>query len=228
VSIERVLGIVEFTREQGLHPVSADLRRIVADETWREIAQHTQMSLSLDVFADWVTNLIRDKFGLYFVSLWLKAPPIHESTFLYLLAGSGKIASLLRQRDNRILISREQSPLSKVIISGIAYVAFDSADGFVVEALPEIVQTKLNQYPECDDKGGEAIETLDKAIFEDPLLPDTRSELALPLRTVENVIGALVIDSCVQGDFCKQDIAVFLPLADRIAFECAKTMAETP
>ncbi len=50
-----------------------------------------------------------------------------------------------------------------------------------------------------------------------PLLPDTRSEMALPLRTGNTVIGALDVQSMIPNAFDTQSIAVFQGLADQIA-----------
>ncbi len=49
------------------------------------------------------------------------------------------------------------------------------------------------------------------------LLPNTRTELALPLRVAEGVIGALDIQSLQPDAFSEQDIEVFQSLADQIA-----------
>ncbi len=50
-----------------------------------------------------------------------------------------------------------------------------------------------------------------------PLLPETRSEIGLPLKLGDKVIGALDIQSNVTGAFSKDDIFVFGILADQIA-----------
>lgn len=52
--------------------------------------------------------------------------------------------------------------------------------------------------------------------FENPDLPDTRSELALPFRTQATVAGAVTIQSTQPLAFSTEDIAVFQVLADQI------------
>jgi GAF domain-containing protein len=50
-----------------------------------------------------------------------------------------------------------------------------------------------------------------------PLLPLTRSEMALPLRTGEKIIGALDIQSVERDAFDQEDVQIFQVLADQIA-----------
>jgi len=68
---------------------------------------------------------------------------------------------------------------------------------------------------------GQARFTLDvgdeAANFVSPLLPETRSEMALPLRMGERVIGALDIHSARKGAFDEADVQVFQTLADQLA-----------
>jgi GAF domain-containing protein/HAMP domain-containing protein len=60
-------------------------------------------------------------------------------------------------------------------------------------------------------------------------LPDTRSEVALPLRSRNQVIGALTLQSIVAGTIDKDNITVFQILADQvaIALDNARLFAES-
>jgi GAF domain-containing protein len=64
--------------------------------------------------------------------------------------------------------------------------------------------------------------------FENPLLPRTRSELALPLRSGKKVIGALTIQSDTPNAFDENDLTVLQGLADAItvALENARRFQE--
>jgi GAF domain-containing protein len=53
--------------------------------------------------------------------------------------------------------------------------------------------------------------------FDNPLLPETRSELALPLRSRGQVIGAMTIQSAEEAAFDEADIAVLQTMADQVA-----------
>jgi GAF domain-containing protein len=57
----------------------------------------------------------------------------------------------------------------------------------------------------------------DAAFFDNPDLPDTRSEMALPLRVGESVIGVLDVQSTEAEAFTDEDAAVLQSLADQIA-----------
>lgn len=50
-----------------------------------------------------------------------------------------------------------------------------------------------------------------------PILPDTRAELALPLRSRGQVIGALSVQSAVENAFSRETITVLQNLADQLA-----------
>jgi GAF domain-containing protein/HAMP domain-containing protein len=53
--------------------------------------------------------------------------------------------------------------------------------------------------------------------FVNPFLPDTRSEMALPLRSRGQVIGAMTIQSSREAAFSEADIAVMQTMADQVA-----------
>jgi GAF domain-containing protein len=68
---------------------------------------------------------------------------------------------------------------------------------------------------------GEAQIALDNgsrpAKFENPDLPATRSQLVLPLKLKETVIGALDIQSLQPNDFTEEDVSILSILADQVA-----------
>jgi signal transduction histidine kinase/HAMP domain-containing protein/ActR/RegA family two-component response regulator len=61
------------------------------------------------------------------------------------------------------------------------------------------------------DVGEEAVR------FDNPLLPDTRSEMALPLISRGRVIGALDVQSIEEAAFTDEDVAVLQSMADQLA-----------
>jgi GAF domain-containing protein len=58
---------------------------------------------------------------------------------------------------------------------------------------------------------------VDAAHFENPYLPDTRSEMALPLTVGDDIIGALDVQSKEEGAFDQEDITILQVLADQLA-----------
>jgi GAF domain-containing protein/HAMP domain-containing protein len=73
------------------------------------------------------------------------------------------------------------------------------------------------------DVGEEAVH------FDNPLLPETRSEMALPLRSRGRVIGAMTVQSVEEAGFDDADVAVMQTMADQvaIAIDNARLFAET-
>lgn len=57
----------------------------------------------------------------------------------------------------------------------------------------------------------------DPVYFSNPDLPETRSEMALPLRVSEHVIGALDVQSTQTNAFSQEDVSILATLADQIA-----------
>jgi GAF domain-containing protein/HAMP domain-containing protein len=57
----------------------------------------------------------------------------------------------------------------------------------------------------------------DAVFFNNPDLPETKSEMALPLKIEEKVIGALDIQSTDSNAFTEEDVRLFTTLADQIS-----------
>ncbi|MBN2387729.1 MAG: GAF domain-containing protein [Anaerolineales bacterium] len=57
----------------------------------------------------------------------------------------------------------------------------------------------------------------DAVHFANPLLPDTRSEMALPMRVGQEIVGVLDVQSTADRAFTQEDIAIFSTLADQIS-----------
>ncbi|HVN52820.1 MAG TPA: GAF domain-containing protein [Anaerolineaceae bacterium] len=70
---------------------------------------------------------------------------------------------------------------------------------------------------------------VDAVFFNNPDLPETRSEMALPLQTSGQIIGALDVQSTESNAFSAEDVELFKTLADQvaIAIENNRLFAET-
>ncbi|MBC7878438.1 MAG: GAF domain-containing protein [Anaerolineales bacterium] len=77
---------------------------------------------------------------------------------------------------------------------------------------------------------------VDAAFFDNPDLPNTHSEIALPLRYGGQVIGALDVQSTESNAFSQEDVEILITLADQVAIainntlnleEAQKTLAES-
>ena len=69
---------------------------------------------------------------------------------------------------------------------------------------------------------------VDAVFFNNPDLPDTRSEAALPMKVRGETIGVLDVQSTEAGAFSTEDLQVFTALANQvsIALENAKLLTE--
>ncbi len=57
----------------------------------------------------------------------------------------------------------------------------------------------------------------DSTHYKNPLLPDTRSEIALPLKVGRRVIGALDVQSVTENAFTSEDVRMLQTIADQLA-----------
>jgi GAF domain-containing protein/HAMP domain-containing protein len=69
----------------------------------------------------------------------------------------------------------------------------------------------------------------DAVFFNNPFLPDTHSEISLPLKVGDEIIGALDVQSTVENAFGQEDINILTALADQvsIAIQNARQYEET-
>ncbi|WKZ38122.1 MAG: GAF domain-containing protein [Anaerolineales bacterium] len=65
----------------------------------------------------------------------------------------------------------------------------------------------------------------DAVFFDNPNLPNTRSEIALPLRYAGQIIGALDVQSTEANAFVQDDIEVLIALADQVSIAINNTLA---
>lgn len=94
----------------------------------------------------------------------------------------------------------------------------------------KVGETGLVGFVSWTGKPRVALDTgTDAVFFNNPDLPDTRSEIALPLRVGETVIGVLDVQSTEPNAFSQEDIAILTTLADQvgIAIQNARQNEET-
>ena len=126
-------------------------------------------------------NLIRDKFELYYVGLFL----VDElNKWAVLRAGTGEAGRLQIEANHKLEIGGSSM----------------------------IGASLQNRSPRISmDVGGET------EFFKNKYLPDTRSELALPLFSQGEAVGALTVQSVKPNAFSDEDITVLQTMADQLA-----------
>jgi GAF domain-containing protein len=81
-----------------------------------------------------------------------------------------------------------------------------------------VAETGLVGYVTGTGKPRIALDTgADAIFFNNPDLPETRSELTLPLRVGEEIIGALDVQSTAPSAFTSEDINILSTLADQVS-----------
>jgi PAS domain S-box-containing protein len=202
-----VWGVLGFGRDvTERERLLTDLaRRSTQLQTAAEVSRAASSILNPDELMRQVVNLVRERFELYYAGLFLV-----DQTGEW--AGeAGRWAVLRAGTGEAGRIQLEQG--HKLEIGGESMVGWCVANKQARIAL---------------DVGEEAVR------FENPLLPETRSEMALPLIVRGQVIGAMTVQSTQESAFSDEDIAVLQTMADQLAvaienarlFEQAQTRAE--
>ena len=79
-------------------------------------------------------------------------------------------------------------------------------------------ETGIVGYVTAKGKPRVALDTgTDAVYFDNPDLPETRSEVALPLRVGGEIIGALDVQSTQSGAFSQEDVVILTTLADQVS-----------
>jgi GAF domain-containing protein len=169
--------------------------RTVQLQTASDIAHSAASELDLDEWGQQAVDLIRERFGLYYVGLFLLD---EMGEWASLKAGTGEVGrQMLAQRYG--VGAGDVSAVGLCVVDDRPYVA-----------LQEWVEPAwLNGL---DEVGRLAIS--DEAIS---LLPGTRAEIALPLHSRGQVIGALDVHGDEPGAFSREAIDTLHTLADQMA-----------
>ena len=137
-----------------------------------------------------VVELLRDRFGLYYVGLFLAEEAADErageraESYAVLRAGTGWAGREMLEQGHRLVVGGD-SMIGQCVSTGESRLELD-------------VHTAILRY-------------------RNPLLPDTRSEAALPLLTRGRVIGALSIQSDRLRAFDEEELSIMQALADQVA-----------
>jgi GAF domain-containing protein len=141
--------------------------------------------LDINVLLPQVVELVRARFGLHYVGLFLLDD---ENRFAVLRAGSGEPGRQMLARGWRLPVGGS-SMIGQCIETGVASVQMD------------VRQASVH--------------------LDNPLLPDTRSELALPLRVRGQTIGAMSVQSVATSAFDEVTVSALQTVANQVAIACA-------
>jgi GAF domain-containing protein/HAMP domain-containing protein len=146
-----------------------------------EVSRATTSVLDPDELLHQTVDLVRERFNLYYVGLFLLD---EERRFALLQAGTGEAGQKMLAQGHELEVGGD-SMIGQCVANAEARIALDV--------------------------GEEAVR------FDNPLLPETRSEMALPLRSRGRVIGAMTVQSTEEAAFDEAHIAVMQTMADQVA-----------
>lgn len=146
-----------------------------------EVSRAASAILDPDELSQQVVELVQQRFGLYYVGLFL----VDESgQHLILRAATGEAGREMLRAGHQFAVGNS-SMVGWCVANRRARIALDVGE--------------------------------DAVHFKNPLLPDSRSELALPLISRGKPLGALTIQSSQGGAFSNEDIETFQTMADQLA-----------
>jgi GAF domain-containing protein len=159
----------------------------------------TSSVLDPDELIQQVVSLLKDQFNLYFVGLFLtQDTDAHDDNavtgdgkqWTYLKAGTGEAGQQMLAMGHKVQVDAS-STIGRCITAAQSHITTDAG-------VPNTAN--LGEYIKIAR-----------------LLPDTRSEIALPLRSRGHVIGALTLHSDEHNAFSQEDVPVLQTMADQIA-----------
>jgi GAF domain-containing protein/HAMP domain-containing protein len=177
----RLRGLIG-SLEQRVAERTSDLQeRSTYLEASAEVARAASSILDADELIQEVVNLVRDRFGLYYVGLFL----IDEmGEWAQLRAGTGEAGQQMLAQRHRLRVGGA-SMIGQCVARGEARIALDV--------------------------GEEAVR------FDNPVLPETRSEAALPLQSRGRVFGAMTVQSSQPVAFDEDAVTVLHTMAEQVA-----------
>lgn len=157
-------------------------------QTAAEVSRAASGILDPNPLIEQTVNLIRDRFDLYYVGVFL----IDETGTYSRESGEWAVLRAGTGEAGRIQIERNH----KLEVGGTS----------MIGQCIETAQSQISQQVRGEDQR-----------FVNPLLPETRSELALPLISRGMVTGAMTIQSTQLSAFLEEDIAILQTMADQVA-----------
>jgi GAF domain-containing protein/HAMP domain-containing protein len=189
---DEIAGMVG-TLEQRVAMRTAELeQRTRYLEASAGVSRAVASILDVDDLIRQVVEIIRDRFKLYYVGLFL----VDEThTWAVLRAGTGEAGRAMLARGHRIKIGEGM----------IGWSAANARPRVALEAGEDAVRLATAE------------------------LPDTRSEAALPLRSRDQVLGAITVQSSHLNAFDEDTITVLQSMADQVAvaLDNARLLAES-
>jgi nitrate/nitrite-specific signal transduction histidine kinase len=173
--------LIETLEQRVIERTRQLASRAIQLETAADISRAATSVLDPNELLRQVVNLVRERFDLYYVGLFLLD---EERKLAVLRAGTGEAGQQMIAQGHKLEVGGG-SMIGQCVANAEAHIALDV--------------------------GEEAVR------FDNPLLPETRSEMALPLRSRGRSIGAMTVQSVKEAAFDEADITVMQTMADQVA-----------
>lgn len=185
---------------QSYQSLEAEAEKSLAHlRTAAQIAQHANASRDLQQLLDQTARLVSQQFGFYHTGIFLNdtgeggvgrsgSRPGSDGRYALLTAASSEGGQRMLKRGHRLRIGSEGF--------GVGIVGYVADRGEAKIAL---------------DVGSDAV------FFDNPDLPETRSEMALPIKIAGKTTGVLDVQSTQPAAFTEKDLTVMAIIADSLA-----------
>jgi putative methionine-R-sulfoxide reductase with GAF domain len=189
-------------------------RQVVYRHLVDELSRIDKTSSNLEHLTQQIVNLIKEQLDVYYACLYL-VDSTHQCAVYY--AGTDAAGQVLRQRDHRIELASEQSPVALAIHHNEVHLLDYKSGQWLASSLP--LSTHSEPIP--------SLRLIQDITWYSPLLPLTGSVLVLPLRGDNHIAGVLSVDSQYRDrSFCHHDIPLFLQVANQVARTYANFTSE--
>lgn len=178
--------------ERRVNARTRDLeRRSLQMQVAAEVARDATNTRNLADLLENSVTLIRGRFGYYYTGLFLLD---EEGEYAVLRAGTGEAGRKMLEKGYKLRVNKPGILVTKTEPSGLLGMATSNGQ-------PRIAQD-VNQ---------------DNEHYKNPLLPETHSQLIVPLKVDDRVIGALDVQSQFANAFTEDDITTLQIIADQLA-----------
>jgi PAS domain S-box-containing protein len=183
-----LLGCQLASLVQGQRMDATAKHRAIWSQTAAEVSQAAATILDSDELFQRVVNLVHDRFGLYYAGLFLV----------------DKVPGDVEAQESWATLRVGTGEAGRQMVN--------QGHRLRVGGASMIGQCLATMEPRIAmDVGKEAVR------FDNPWLPDTRTELALPLVSRGRALGALSIQSSRPAAFSSQDVVVLQSMADQLS-----------
>ncbi len=182
-----------------------NLERIVAERTEQlstasDIAGRINAILDPEELLNQVVNQLHERFGLYHVHAYLLDEPLHE---LLMQAKPSEVARIMSQRE--LIMRAGSGDVGQALLDQRHAISLGRDQSLVARA------ARTRKMVAVTDT------SLEPGFMPNPLLPETRSEVSVPLVAGDQVLGVLDLQDNRPDRFSQSDLDVFNTLAGQIS-----------